>query len=78
MAEKLEQVLRRWVDHHPGGKYTFCLDAPSHQELTPHQAVDYFKRTLSGSDWESRSTVGIYSGIAYAVTVPPLALTSGR
>ncbi len=52
MSQTLSSVLHEWIENHPGGKYTFCLDPPSRSELTPNQAVDYFKRSLTGSKYE--------------------------
>jgi len=57
----LVAVIREWLDGHPGGKYTFCLDcrlgrAGKTREigtpLTRDEAHDHFKRTLAGSKWE--------------------------
>ena len=52
MSPFLEMVLTDWIENHPGGNFTFCMDPPGHKELTPTQASSHFNRTLSGSEWE--------------------------
>ena len=57
----LADVLREWLEKHPGGKYMFCLGSKFDwgaegqevgKQLTRNQAYNYFKQTLAGSKWE--------------------------
>ena len=57
----LADVLRDWLERHPGGKYMFCLNPQFDRrakgqdvgrQLTRNQAYNYFKQTLAGSKWE--------------------------
>jgi len=61
MSPELHAVLTEWLDHHPGGSFTFCHDLnvvrsaklrDSYGPLTCHEATDHFKRTLAGSKWD--------------------------
>lgn len=56
----LESVLREWLDNHPGGRHTFCLEAivpksskirlePIH--LTCEEAGHHFEQVLLGTKW---------------------------
>ncbi len=60
MSSFLRSVLSEWLDHHPGGEYTFCHTQRvprsksvrnGYGPLTPHEAHDHFKRTVAGSNW---------------------------
>ncbi len=57
----LAEVLRDWLDVHPGGNSTFCLDGsvgrsrkrtPGARPLTRDEVHDHFKRTLANCKWE--------------------------
>ena len=57
----LVQVLRDWLDHHPGGQSLFChpLEVVRSRKtrltftpLTRNEAHDHFHRTLNGSKWQ--------------------------
>ena len=61
LSPVLIKVMGQWLQSHPGGSFTFCLEPgvgrsrkkrefPS--QLTRDEAHDHFKRTLSGSKWE--------------------------
>jgi integrase len=61
LSPLLLTVIRDWLDSHPSGKHTFCLDCSVRQggktreigaPLTRDEAHDHFKRTLAGSKWE--------------------------
>jgi integrase len=61
LSPLLEQVIRDWIAHHPGGQHLFChqLVVPgskkrrvSVEPLTRDEANDHFKRTLAGSKWD--------------------------
>ena len=61
MSAMLTQVMRHWVDAHPGGQQTFCHDLEVRRSktarlefgpLTRNEAHDHFTRTLAGSKWE--------------------------
>jgi site-specific recombinase XerD len=54
-------VLQRWIDNHPGGRFTFCLNCkvsharktrPIGSPVTRDEAHDHFKRTLGDSKWD--------------------------
>jgi integrase len=60
MSSFLRAVLSEWLDHHPGGEYTFChtphvprrkTNRNGSGALTPHMAHDHFKRTVADSKW---------------------------
>jgi len=57
----LADILRKWLERHPGGKHTFCLNSKVDRgakgqevgtQLTRNQACKHFRRTLAGSKWE--------------------------
>ncbi len=45
MTAFLANVIRLWLDQHPGGRYTFCSCVDG-SPITRDQSVDYFKRVL--------------------------------
>jgi integrase len=56
----LETVLRDWLDNHPGGRHTFCLEAivPKSSkirlepiQLTCEEAGHHFEQVLLGTKW---------------------------
>lgn len=61
LSTRLRQALDDWLEIHPGGEFTFCIDgAVKHggkprkrpEPLTPDEAHDLLRRTLQGSRWE--------------------------
>jgi integrase len=61
LAEPLEDVLREWLEIHPGGSATFCHSGNIERSrtkraepvaLTRNEAAHHFKQTLSGSKWK--------------------------
>jgi integrase len=60
LSPLLAQVLREWIDQHPGGQFLFChrAEVPRSKKrrtapgpLTRDEANDHFKRTVAGSKW---------------------------
>jgi integrase len=60
LSPLLASILRVWLDDHPGGSSTFCLnhdvlrsrkERASFAPLTSDEAHDHFKRTLANSKW---------------------------
>ena len=61
LSPQLAEVLRGWLEVHPGGQHVFChrLQVPRGRKrraecapLTRNEANDQFKRTLAASKWE--------------------------
>jgi integrase len=60
MASLLRQVMKDWLDKHPGGPYTITQTLttprgktrPEFVPLTIDEANHHFKRTLEGTKWE--------------------------
>lgn len=62
LSPALHDILREWLDRHPGGPQTFCLslDVPRSRKgrdsfcpLTVDESHDHFKRTLKKSKWSN-------------------------
>jgi len=59
MSDLLVKALKEWFSDHPGGPWTICAPLvvsrgkarPVGVPLTPSEAHDHFKRTLSDSKW---------------------------
>jgi integrase len=49
MSPLLAQVMKEWFARHPGGMYTFCLQA--NQMLKQTFTTKGFRRSLKGSKW---------------------------
>ena len=51
MTKFLADVLQEWLEHDPGGRFTFSFSMDL-SPLTRDQAVDHFRRTLQKSKWD--------------------------
>lgn len=61
MSPLLHQIMKDWMNNHPGGQMTFsmpeyvCFSKKDRQlgdPITPDEMHDHFTRTLAGSKWE--------------------------
>ena len=58
ISDSLRTTLEAWLQQHPGGRQTFCLNNPfaksneTPQQLSVHQAQSHFQTTLTGK-WKN-------------------------
>lgn len=62
LSDFARKVLQAWLESHPGGEYTFCLEgnilrsnnrSSTPRAISPNEAHDHFQRVLARSKWEN-------------------------
>jgi len=47
---KLQSIIKTWFAHHPGGKYTVCVEPNT--PIKPETALETFEKTVAGGKWK--------------------------